>query len=237
MENFKYLLLIGGTGVLGSAIVKMFKNNSNNWKICVIDYAENKESDFNIILDKEEKYNEQFVKKLNEKIEAFNNSFQCIINVAGGWLSGSVKSTDIFEQTEDMMNKNYMSSLLACHLATRYLSEEGLLLLTGAAKVFKETNADILAYQVAKTAAHTLALTLKDSNDLPKNSTIITILPEIIDTPSNRLNMPLEDFSKWTKPEGIAALLKMWADGFNRPKSGAFGILKAKDNYVIPEFV
>jgi hypothetical protein len=49
--------------------------------------------------------------------------------------------------------------------------------------------------------------------------------------------MPLEDSSKWTKPEGIAALLKMWADGFNRPKSGSFALLKNRDSYVIPEFV
>lgn len=59
----------------------------------------------------------------------------------------------------------------------------------------------------------------------------------MIDTEENRINMPLEDFNKWTKPEGIAALLKMWADGYNRPRSGSFAILKNKDNYVVPEFV
>jgi hypothetical protein len=49
--------------------------------------------------------------------------------------------------------------------------------------------------------------------------------------------MPLEDPSKWTHPDSIAALLKMWADGYNRPKSGAFAVLKNMDNYVVPEFV
>ncbi len=48
--------------------------------------------------------------------------------------------------------------------------------------------------------------------------------------------MPDEDFTKWTKPEGIAALLKMWTDGYNRPRSGSFAVLKSKDNYVYPEF-
>ena len=38
--------------------------------------------------------------------------------------------------------------------------------------------------------------------------------------------MPGEDFSKWAKPDGIATLLKMWADGFNRLKTGSFAILK-----------
>ena len=50
--------------------------------------------------------------------------------------------------------------------------------------------------------------------------------------------MPLEDYSKWTKPEGVAALLKMWAEGFNLPsKSGSFAVLKNKNGYVVPEFV
>ena len=35
----------------------------------------------------------------------------------------------------------------------------------------------MLAYQISKTSLHTLALILKDSNDLPKNSVVITILP------------------------------------------------------------
>lgn len=49
--------------------------------------------------------------------------------------------------------------------------------------------------------------------------------------------MPLEDFSKWTKPDDISALIKMWADGYNRPRSGSFVILKNKDNCVVTEFV
>ena len=49
--------------------------------------------------------------------------------------------------------------------------------------------------------------------------------------------MPLEDTTKWVKPEGIAGIIKMWADGYNRPKSGAFAVLKNIDNCVIPEFV
>ena len=59
----------------------------------------------------------------------------------------------------------------------------------------------------------------------------------MIDTGENRDLMPFEDSSKWISPEGLAALLKMWADGYNRPKSGAFAVLKNKDNCVMPEFV
>jgi nucleoside-diphosphate-sugar epimerase len=116
MESNKFLLLLGGTGVLGSAIVKVFKNNSINWKICCIDYVESKEADKNIILDKNDKYNEELVKKVYKEIEDYNTKYDAIINVAGGWVRGSIKSIDIFEQSESMINKNYYSSLL-CKIA------------------------------------------------------------------------------------------------------------------------
>lgn len=112
MENFKYLLLIGGNGVLGTSILNVFKNNNSNWKICVIDYQENTEADKNILISKEDKFDESFIKNLYEKIEPFSKVFQAIINVAGGWERGSIKNIEIFSQTQEMLNKNYYSSLL-----------------------------------------------------------------------------------------------------------------------------
>jgi hypothetical protein len=147
MENFKYLLLLGGNGCLGSAIVKVFKNNSTSWKIIIIDYAENNDADHNIILDKNDKYDEVFITNIYRKIELYSKNIHSIINVAGGWVSGSIKNIEIFEQSYSMLNENYFSSLLgiiysfiiiAGHLATRYITENGLLIFTGAAKVFKD---------------------------------------------------------------------------------------------------
>ena len=49
--------------------------------------------------------------------------------------------------------------------------------------------------------------------------------------------MPLEDFTKWIKPEVIAEFLKMWADGLNKPKSGSYALLKYKDGIVVPDYI
>jgi hypothetical protein len=144
MENFKYLLIIGGGGTLGSAIVKVFKNSSN-WKICSIDCVENSQADKNIKLEQDAKYKEDLIIKLSTEIEEFSKSYQAILNVATGWVKGSIKNIDIFKQTEEMMSKNFYSSLmskfifyisLAAHFASKFLSEGGLLIFTGAAKVF-----------------------------------------------------------------------------------------------------
>jgi NAD(P)-dependent dehydrogenase (short-subunit alcohol dehydrogenase family) len=106
------LLVIGGSGVLGRAIINAFKNSSN-WKICVLDYVENCLADQNIIIDKETKFNEQYVKNLYKDLESFTKSLHAIINVAGGWIKRSIKQVEVFTDSEEMINKNYFSSLLS----------------------------------------------------------------------------------------------------------------------------
>jgi len=112
METCKYCLVIGGSGVLGSSIVKVFKNNNSNWKICCIDIIENKEADKNIVIKLENKLNEEFVLNVYKEVENFTNKFGVIINVSEGWVKGSLKSIEIFSQSEEMLNINYYSSLL-----------------------------------------------------------------------------------------------------------------------------
>ena len=49
--------------------------------------------------------------------------------------------------------------------------------------------------------------------------------------------MPTADHSTWAPPEKIAGLLKMWAEGVNRPKNGSYAVLKTINGSVVPEFV
>lgn len=60
----------------------------------------------------------------------------------------------------------------------------------------------MIAYSIAKTSVHSLALNLAEKIKA-LNGRVITILPEVIDTETNRLSMPTSDFSKWSKPEQI----------------------------------
>lgn len=63
----------------------------------------------------------------------------------------------------------------------------------------------MLAYGLAKTAVHSLAMNLAEQAKANKFSgRVVTILPEVIDTLENRKSMPSEDFTKWAKPEQIS---------------------------------
>ena len=58
----------------------------------------------------------------------------------------------------------------------------------------------------------------------------------MLDTAANRSAMPTSDFSKWTSCESLAGLLKMWADGVNRPSNSSFALIKSVNGSAIPEF-
>lgn len=57
---------------------------------------------------------------------------------------------------------NLNPCLLAAHLATKYLTDDGLVIFTGAAAVFKQPQPEMLAYSISKTGVHSLALNLTE---------------------------------------------------------------------------
>jgi NAD(P)-dependent dehydrogenase (short-subunit alcohol dehydrogenase family) len=109
--------------------------------------------------------------------------------------------------------------------------------LTGASKVFEGPVNWAFSYGMTKSSTHALALHLAEQTDIPKSSSVCTILPTTIDTPANRESMPNEKTDDWLPPEKVAELLRMWAEGENRPENGSFAKLVFKAGCVVPEFV
>jgi NAD(P)-dependent dehydrogenase (short-subunit alcohol dehydrogenase family) len=61
-----------------------------------------------------------------------------------------------------------------------------------------------------------LAEELKD-----RNITVNAILPGIIDTPRNRLDMPQADFTRWVSPDAIAKVIQFLASDDSAAVTGA----------------
>ena len=128
-----------------------------------------------------------------------------------------------------MIQQSVFSSVIASKLAAKYLSEDGLLTLTGA-KAALEPTPGMMGYGLAKAAVHHLTQSLGDeSGGLPKNATVVAILPVTLDTPMNRKWMPQGDQTKWTPLEFVAELTHGWANGVERPKSGSLVQLLTAD--------
>jgi|LauGreDrversion4_2_1035121.scaffolds.fasta_scaffold1014710_1 hypothetical protein len=52
-----------------------------------------------------------------------------------------------------------------------------------------------------------------------------------------RIDFPLENYDNWISPDGLAKLIKCWAEDIDRPKTGGFAILRNDPKGVLPDFV
>ena len=93
------------------------------------------------------------------------------------------------------------------HLATQVLAPQGLLMFTGAAAVFEGPVNYAYAYALAKAQTHALALQMSQRSELPESSSVVTILPQILNTEFNRQGMPDANHEEWATPDKVAALV------------------------------
>ena len=224
------IIIVGGAGALGRVLTATFRPK---WDVTSIDVVRARDSTFSVLLPPNETPQSQAA----AAAARLTGKYRAILCVAGGFTMGSAASPDIFPQCEQMMKMNVNPSLLAAHLATKFMEDNGMLMFTGAAVPFKSTAPACLAYSLAKNAVHSLALNMAARTDLSSVATVVTILPSMIDTPANREAMPDADKSEWLSPEGISKLVKAWVDGKNRPDNGSFVLLKKEKGEVVPEFV
>lgn len=92
-------------------------------------------------------------------------------------------------------------------------------------------------YYFAKTATHALAMLIAERTEIPETSTVVTILPGVLDTEANREAMADADKSGWAPPEKVAYLIRRWADGENRPTNGSYAKLIYEQESVYAKFV
>jgi dihydropteridine reductase len=205
----KSLLLIGGKGQLGSEIEKTFV--SGDWKVHVLDKED---------LDRFIKDDYTIDKELLNN--SFHDSkFDAVINVAGGWAGGNIKSDNILQTLKAMYEANVLTSVFTGHMASKFLQEGGLLVLTGA-QVAEGGTPEMISYGVSKAATHQLTKSLSGSDAMPKNAIVTAICPLTLDTQANREAMPKADKSSWTPLHDVSSILFSWAERKgDLPKNGS----------------
>lgn len=227
----KRALVIGGAGALGRAVTKSFKVN---WEVTSVDLQPNPEAKQSVLIQPQDSAETQ----ATTLAKSLQGKYNAILCVAGGFTMGSIASADVFAQWRQMMELNVMPSLMTAHLATKFLEDQGLLVFTGAAGPFQAPTPGILVYSLSKNVVHSLALNMSTRTDISSIATVLTILPGTLDTPRNRLDMPDANRSSWVSTEGVATLLKEWAENKNRPDNGSYLLLKKNEkDVVVPEFV
>jgi len=222
----RHVLVYGGAGQLGATVVKEYKDRG--WVTLCVDFRKNDSSDVNIVLSPLESTKDN-VSKVVAELNSRKIGLNAVVCVAGGWLGGNVKDESIFDGIDQMFTYNVQSSIAAAHIATNFLKEGGLLVLTGAHAALSATPT-MIAYGVTKSATHHLIASLVDpTGGLPKDAAVVGILPICLDTTTNRQSMPTANFDDWTPLPVVATLLADWAEGKERPPSGTLVSIATKD--------
>lgn len=154
----KKILCFGGRGNLGTNFI----NSLTGYHLTSVDLIPAVQSSVhNIIVEGKDPHQDT----LSIKKSIGNTLFDAILVASGGWKGGNIKADSFIEDYQHMNRVNFLPSLIAAHIATRNLAQNGMILFTGANAAFEAPQPEMLGYALAKTAVHSLALNL--SQQLP----------------------------------------------------------------------
>jgi NAD(P)-dependent dehydrogenase (short-subunit alcohol dehydrogenase family) len=209
----KVVLVTGGTGALGSTIVKSF--TACNAKVISTYLVDKKaeqlesQSKSKVHLIKVDVTNEEEVKNLGLSILRDYGQIHVLVNVVGGYLGGK-NVAELDEKDWDlMMNMNLKSAyLLSKHIIpTMMSSRNGKIVHISSRTGLKATGYDS-AYAASKAGLIRFVDSLAEEvKEFSVN--VNCIMPSTIDTKANRTAMLDSDFSKWVKPQDLAKVV-LW---------------------------
>jgi len=234
MNPLRRVLVYGGSGALGRAVVSRFK--TSGWHTIAVDFNENLEADRTFQLDSNTPW-QRNTERVSAQLRGDGHELHAVINVAGGWHGGAIRNAAVLDSTDRMIDMNFKSSVAAAHMAANNLTADGgLLILTGSAGALDAAQGHAsLGYCASKAAVHFLVEALASGvgkkEGLPANSRVVGVLPLVIDTPANRASWgAAAKPSEWTSPEVIASLMLQWASGNAAPQNGALLVVKTHDS-------
>jgi NAD(P)-dependent dehydrogenase (short-subunit alcohol dehydrogenase family) len=203
------VIVTGGTGALGGAVVKTFLDAGHR-VLAVGGRHESGSLQHDSLLHA--RYDltlaESAAQLVDEAIGKLG-SFEVVIHTMGAFAGGEPVQKTSTEIWTTMLNVNLNAAFFLARAVVPHLVEQkrGRLLAVGSRAAVQPVGG-LSAYVVSKAGLQALIGTL--AIELTGTGvTANTVLPSVIDTPANRKAMPRADFSRWVKPEAIGKLL-LW---------------------------
>lgn len=146
---------------------------------------------------------------------------EALVHILGGFGGGQPVAETSDKTWDGMMTLNLRAAFCAMRAALKPMAaaKYGRIVAVGS-RAAVEPMPNFAAYSVSKAALVALVKNVAAENrDLGITANVV--LPSTIDTPLNRQAMPNADFSRWVKPESIAAALVWLASRESGDVSGA----------------
>lgn len=214
------IVITGGAGILGQAVAR--KAVAEGYQVALIDRAPIADDASlaghmrvgGVDLTDSQSANDAFA-----AIAAEFGGIDVLLNIAGGFTWETLDGGKV-ESWARMFAINVQTAVTACQVAMPWLCESaaGRIVNVGAAGAIK-SDAGMGAYAASKAGVARLTESL--SRELLGKVTVNAVLPSVLDTPTNRADMPDADPADWVAPEDLASVMLFLASEDARAVTGA----------------
>src|SRR5262245_8042321 len=211
MQLFKdrHVVVTGGTGALGAAVVKAFVEAGATCHIPAIESAPPTgnlpDSQQISVAANIDLSSEASVEDFYAKLPALH----AVVNIAGGFAYAPIADSAA-KVVQQQLSMNLLSCVLSCRAAVANFRKAGkggsIVNISARPALNPRQGANMTAYTASKAAvaAFTVALAEELKNE---DISVIALAPSTIDTPANRKDMPNAKHDTWVKPAAIAELI------------------------------
>lgn len=214
----RVILVTGGHGVLGAAVVKAAL--ADGLKVAIIDRARGHAVPEGVLeLGGVDLTDPAEAEQAVSAVADHFGRLDALLNIAGGFVWQT--TDDAAPAWDRMFALNLSTALNASRAALPWLkaSDEGRIVNVGANAALKSA-AGMGAYAASKSGVHRLTESLAE--ELKSTSvTVNAVLPSILDTDQNRKDMPDADPSRWVAPADLARVILFLASADSRAVTGA----------------
>jgi len=218
------VLITGGTGALGGAVVEAFL--ASGWR-AVVTWVVPGEADRlgrpdGLELVEADLFDERAVGRAVDAASAEKGApLRAVANLVGGYKAGPKVHETSLEDFERLFTLNLRATFLVTQAALpRLIAAGGGGIVCVSARAALQPFAGAAGYASSKAAviafAKTVAAEYRD-----EGVRCNAILPSVIDTPANRAASPGADYSRWVKPEEIARVVRFLCSDESAATSGA----------------
>ncbi len=212
------VVVTGAFGHLGKVVADHFEAQGD--RVARIDFAKAGDGASELHIGGVDLADEAAAQTAFDQVVSALGAPRVLINIAGGFIWETLHDGGP-ATWERMFRLNAMTAVTACKVALPALAQQqGAAIINIGAAAAAKADVGMGAYTASKSAVAKLTESLA-AEFADQDVTVNAVLPTIIDTPTNRAEMPDANFNDWVNAEDIAQVIAFLTSDGARSITGA----------------